>query len=124
MAKILVVDDSLTDRALAGGLLKKSFECAISEAPDGEAALSQIEQDPPDLVLTDLEMPGLNGLQLVAAIKEDHPLIPVILMTAKGSEETAAQALQLGAASYVPKRRLADDLASTVGLNERGAAQV
>jgi CheY-like chemotaxis protein len=114
VAKILVVDDALTDRALAGGLLKKSFDCDIFEAPDGEAALAQIEQEPPDLVLTDLDMPGLNGLELVSAVKEDHPLIPVILMTAKGSEEIASQALQQGAASYVPKRRLAEDLISTV----------
>jgi CheY-like chemotaxis protein/anti-sigma regulatory factor (Ser/Thr protein kinase) len=114
VAKILVVDDALTDRALAGGLLKRSFDCVIFEAPDGDAALAQIEQEPPDLVLTDLDMPGLNGLELVAAVKENHPLIPVILMTAKGSEEIAAQALQQGAASYVPKRRLAEDLVSTV----------
>ena len=114
MARILIVDDALTDRALAGGLLKKSLECTIFEAPDGNAALAQIEQQLPDLVLTDLDMPGLNGLELVAAVKEEYPLIPVILMTAIGSEDIAAQALQQGAASYVPKRRMAEDLVSTV----------
>jgi len=111
---ILVVDDALTDRALVGGLLTKSIDCTVLEADDGKAALSQIELHQPDLVLTDLDMPNLNGLELVAAIKEDHPLIPVILMTAKGSEEIAALALQQGAASYVPKRRLAEDLVETV----------
>lgn len=114
MPKILVVDDAMTDRALVGGLLSKSMDCTILEAAEGQAALSRIESDRPDLVLTDLDMPGLDGLGLVDAVKEDYPLIPVILMTAKGSEEIAAVALGRGAASYVPKRRLADDLVDTV----------
>ena len=114
MTKILVVDDATTDRALARGLLTKSIDCAIVEAVDGNDALAKVQQHQPDLVLTDLEMPGLNGLELVAAIKEDYPLIPVILMTGKGSEEIAARALKEGAASYVPKRKLAGDLCSTV----------
>src|SRR5262249_22674824 len=69
----------------------------------------------PELVLDDLQMPVMNGLDLIAAVRKDYRLVPVILMTAQGSEEIAAQALRLGAASYVPKRRLADDLAPTAG---------
>ncbi len=114
MSKILVVDDVLTDRTLVGGLLTRSIDCSVLEAEHGEAALAQIEKHHPDLVLTDLDMPGLNGLDLVAAVKEDHPRIPVVLITAKGSEDTAAQALLRGAASYVPKRRMAEDLIPTV----------
>jgi CheY-like chemotaxis protein len=114
VTKILVVDDANADRALASGLLTRSIDCTIVEAVDGNDALSKVQQQQPDLVLTDLEMPGLNGLELVAAIKEDYPLIPVILMTGKGSEEIAARALKEGAASYVPKRKLADDLCGTV----------
>jgi anti-sigma regulatory factor (Ser/Thr protein kinase) len=56
----------------------------------------------------------MNGLELTASIKRDYPFVPVILMTAQGSEEIAAQALRQGAASYVPKRKLAEDLAPTV----------
>lgn len=59
-------------------------------------------------------MPGINGLQLVERIREDWPNVPVILMTARGSEDIAAEALRVGAASYVPKTRLANDLALTV----------
>ena len=114
MQKILVVDDALADRALVGGLLTKSMDCTVLEAPDGKEALAQIESERPDLVLTDLNMPQLNGLELVTAVKDDYPLIPVILITAQGSEEIAAEALQRGAASYVPKRRLAQDLMTTV----------
>jgi len=59
-------------------------------------------------------MPEMNGLELVEAIKREYPSIPVILMTARGSEEIAAEALRKGAASYVPKARLGDQLRETV----------
>jgi CheY-like chemotaxis protein len=110
---VLVVDDSPVDRRLAGSLLDKHFGCAVRYAADGREALAQLSQEVPDLVLTDLQMPEIDGLELVAAIKRDYPLVPVILMTAQGSEEIAARALRGGAASYVPKRHLADDLLPT-----------
>ncbi len=114
MTKVLVVDDSLADRALASGLISKRLDCTILEAQNGRQALAVIEAHQPEIVLTDLHMPEMNGLELVTAIKDRFPGIPVILMTAMGSEEIASQALQQGAASYVPKRRLADDLVRTV----------
>jgi CheY-like chemotaxis protein len=110
---VLVVDDSPVDRRLAGGLLER-FGCTVQYAADGTEAVQQIAQRPPDLVLTDLQMPGMDGLQLVAAIKSEYPLVPVVLMTAQGSEEIAARALRQGAASYVPKRKLAEDLVPTL----------
>jgi CheY-like chemotaxis protein/anti-sigma regulatory factor (Ser/Thr protein kinase) len=112
--KVLVVDDALADRALVAGLIAKRIESTILEAADGRQALALIAAQHPDLVVTDLQMPEMNGLELVTAVKHNFPDIPVLLMTAKGSEEIAAQALQQGAASYVPKRRLADDLVRTV----------
>src|SRR5262249_49062295 len=71
-------------------------------------------QQLPDLVLADLQMAEVNGLELVEAVKKDYPLVPVLLMTAHGSEDVAAQALRRGAASYVPKKNLAADLLTTV----------
>jgi hypothetical protein len=68
----------------------------------------------PDAIICDLQMPEMNGLELVEAVKREFPAIPVILMTARGSEEIAAEALRKGAASYVPKTRLADNLYDTV----------
>jgi CheY-like chemotaxis protein len=59
-------------------------------------------------------MPEMDGLELVVEVRKSFPLVPIILMTAFGSEEIAIQALQKGAASYVPKRNLATDLAETV----------
>jgi CheY-like chemotaxis protein/anti-sigma regulatory factor (Ser/Thr protein kinase) len=114
MATLLVVDDSAMDRRLVGGILDKNPDWNVIYAVNGKEALTEIENHIPDLVLTDMQMPEMNGLQLVTAVKEDYPLIPVVLMTAQGSEEIAVQALRQGAASYVPKRRLSQDLREIV----------
>lgn len=114
MTTILVVDDSAMDRRVAGGLLEKEPDCQVLYAEDGAAALQSVEANLPDVVVTDMVMPRLDGLQLVEAMKRDFPLIPVIIMTAVGTEETAVQALKRGAASYVTKRRLSQDLFETV----------
>jgi len=114
MQTLLVVDDSRVDRRLVGGLLQKTGEYEVIYAENGRDALERLELDIPDAVLTDLHMPEMNGLELVEAIKTDYPLIPVLLMTAQGSEELAVEALRLGAASYVTKRRLGEDLIPTI----------
>ncbi len=114
MATLLVVDDSAMDRRLVGGILEKNPEWTMIYAVNGKEAMAEIESHIPDLVLTDMQMPEMNGLELVTAVKEEYPLIPVVLMTAQGSEEIAVQALRQGAASYVPKRRLSQELRETV----------
>ncbi len=114
MPSVLVVDDSVMDRHLAVGLLRKSPDFTVFEAVDGRDALAKIELHLPDLVVTDMMMPNMNGLELVAEVKEQFPLIPIILMTSQGSEEIAVQALQKGASSYVPKRLLASELIEIV----------
>ena len=111
---VLVVDDSEVDRRLTGGHIQKTLGAEVVYAANGKDALEQILRHRPDVVITDLQMPEVDGLQLTAAIKSEYPLIPVILTTSKGNEEVAAEALRIGATSYVPKRRLAEDLASTV----------
>lgn len=114
MTTVLVVDDSVVDRNLVGGLLRKDSELKVEFAVHGADALAKIDVTPPGLVVTDLMMPEMDGLKLVAAIREQYPMVPVILMTSKGSEELAAQALEQGATSYVPKRILARRLLDTV----------
>lgn len=108
MKTILVVDDSATDRVRITGLLKRNpdgneplYETEV--AANGAEALSLLESTAVDLVLTDLNMPELDGLELVRKMKEDWSHIPVILMTGSGSEEIAVKAMQEGAASYVNK---------------------
>jgi DNA-binding response OmpR family regulator len=86
----------------------------VRTAIDGKDAMESIQADPPLLVVTDLQMPNMNGLELVAAVKACNASIPVILTTSQGSEEIAAQALRLGASSYVPKRDLTSALIPVV----------
>ncbi|OHB80008.1 MAG: hypothetical protein A2W31_11075 [Planctomycetes bacterium RBG_16_64_10] len=114
MTTVLVVDDSATDRCLAGGILQKGSGLAVSYAVDGRAALESMAKQAPDIVVTDLQMPELNGLELVAAARRRFPKVPVVVMTAHGSEQIAVAALKRGAASYVPKTALAHDLLPTV----------
>ncbi|MBN2473973.1 MAG: response regulator [Pirellulales bacterium] len=114
MANILVVDDSTVDRHLVGGLLQEDLDWTIEYAADGAEALGKIELREPDLVVTDLVMPQLDGLELVTAVRGKHPLVPIILITSRGSEEIAVEALQRGAASYVSKRALGANLLDTV----------
>jgi CheY-like chemotaxis protein/anti-sigma regulatory factor (Ser/Thr protein kinase) len=114
MLDILVVDDSAMDRRVAGGLLERQHGWTVHFAHDGREALDFLAKQRADLILTDLQMPELNGLELVEAVKRDHPLIPVVLMTAQGSEAIAVQALEQGAASYVPKRDLGQELVQIV----------
>jgi CheY-like chemotaxis protein/anti-sigma regulatory factor (Ser/Thr protein kinase) len=114
MVTILVVDDNAMDRHLAGSLVEKVPGWKAVYASNGREALAAIPKERPDLVLTDMVMPELDGLALVQEVRSNHPLVPVILMTAFGSEEIAIRALQKGAASYVPKGNLARDLAETV----------
>ncbi len=111
---LLVVDDALVDRHLAGGIVEECLGWRVVYADNGLTALAAMKQERPSLVLTDLQMPGMDGLQLVAAIGNQHPLVPVVLMTAHGSEEVALQALRRGAASYVPKKCLAGALCETL----------
>ena len=114
MTKILVVDDTPVDRRLVGRLLEKNGELEAFYAGNGKEALVRIAAENPDIVLTDLQMPEMDGLELVQQIRSHFSAIPVILMTAFGSEEIALQALQQGAANYVPKKNLARDLLDTV----------
>jgi CheY-like chemotaxis protein len=114
MSTVLVVDDSLVDRRLVGGLLEKNPYLKVEYAEGGSDALERVGQQPPDLVITDLVMPSMDGFGLVAALRTKHPHVPIVLMTSHGSEEIAIRALREGAASYVPKGLLNQDLLSTV----------
>lgn len=109
MATVLVVDDSLVDRQIAGKCVEATG-AQVSYAAHGREALEVCKTQKPDVVLTDLQMPELDGLQLVDELRRLHPGLPVILMTAYGSEAIAAAALRAGASSYVPKRNLKQDL--------------
>lgn len=114
MPTLLIVDDDAVDRELARRCVAKIKGLEVLEATNGEQGLAKIAEHSPDVVLTDLRMPVLDGLALVRQATEDDPHLSVILMTSRGSEQIATQALLAGAASYVPKADLAELLSRTV----------
>jgi len=113
MSKVLIVDDSAVDRQVVGTLLAKHGGWQVEYAENGSDALARMKRARPDLLVTDLQMPEMDGLELVAAARINFPEVPVILITAYGSELLATEALEQGAASYVPKSRLAEKLSET-----------
>ena len=125
MASVMIVDDTAVDRRLAGGLLESAPDVDVVYAENGREALDKIKLTTPDLVVTDLQMPDVDGLELVTELTTHYPDIPVVLMTAHGSESIAAQALANGASSFVPKSELAENLVQTVqhilAISEKGS---
>ncbi len=114
MKVALVVDDTAVDRRLAGGLIEQAGGIKVIYAKNGVDAIERMHLELPDIVVTDMQMPEMDGLELVTTIRTHYPHVPVILMTAQGSESIAVEALERGAASYVPKSQLNDRLRSTV----------
>jgi DNA-binding NtrC family response regulator len=112
-AKILIVDDEPAARhGLRRALGSGPYE--IAEAGDGAAALEAIERSAPDLLLCDIQMPGMDGLALLKALAERSPSPPVILLTAHGSERIAVEAMKAGAYDYLSKPYEIDELRCAV----------
>jgi CheY-like chemotaxis protein len=115
MERILVVDDSKEARDLAGECLRDHGMIPVF-ARNGREALRAIEERLPDAILTDLHMPEMDGLELVRYVRSKYSGLPVVLMTSRGSEETAVDALRAGALSYVPKTQLRNSLCDAMGM--------
>jgi CheY-like chemotaxis protein len=107
---ILVVDDSQLEQRYVAKLLEAHGDWRLAFARNGIEALDAIAKELPAVVLTDMQMPRMDGLTLVEKIREYYPQVPVVLMTGSGSERVAVEALKAGAADYVPKQALAHDL--------------
>ena len=114
MTKVLVVDDSPVDRLLVSGLLRKVADLQVQTVDSPQLALDVVEHWLPDVIVTDWIMPEMNGLEFVRKMKGFHPDIPIILMTSHGDESMALEALEQGAASYVPKSQLSARLQETL----------
>ena len=93
MPVVLVVDDSEVDRRLVGGLLPKELDWLVEFAENGEQALEKMAESVPDVVITDMMMPVMDGMELVTNIHVDFPNVPVILITGHGNEALAVEAL-------------------------------
>ncbi len=103
--RFLIVDDFSTMRRIVRGLLKEIGYTDADEAEDGVAALQKLRNGRFDFVVSDINMPNMNGFQLLAQIKADEKLkhLPVLMVTAEARKEDIVAAAQGGAAGYVVK---------------------
>jgi len=112
--KILIVDDEdLIRWSLRQKITNWGYQ--VAEAPDGKSALELVEKEEPDLMLLDIRLPDLNGLDVLRAVKEKYPRVVIIMMTAYGILEDAVTALRLGAYDFVAKPLEFEELSVTVG---------
>ena len=103
--KCLVVEDSPTMRQLISFALKRVHGCKIVEASDGIDALKKLSVQSFDLIITDINMPIMDGLKLVSLVRgnEQQKNIPIIIITTEGAEEDRKKGLALGANAYLSK---------------------
>lgn len=109
MAKVLLAEDSATQVVLLKSLLEDDLH-RVTVASNGLVALDMISQHLPDVVITDMQMPEMNGLELVKHLRSHYPQVPVILITAQDSDDLSVSALKEGAAAYLPKSRVDEEL--------------
>ena len=102
MARVLVVDDEEGVRGFLAEALEDEGH-AVSQAPDARAAFALLRRQGFDLLITDLRMPGMDGLELVRLARAEQPEMETIVLTAHGSVETAVEAMRLGAFDYLQK---------------------
>jgi two-component system nitrogen regulation response regulator NtrX len=112
-ATILVVDDEPQIlQVISGILLDEGFE--VLTAGDGETALRMAAAEAPDLALLDIALPGMDGLEVLKELKDKHPALPVVMVSAYGSVENAVKATRLGAYDFIEKPPHADKILLTV----------
>ena len=100
--RVLIADDEVEFTETLGVRLKlRNFE--TTTVSSGLAALKAVEADPPDVLVLDLKMPDLNGLEVLAKVKEDFPAIEVIILTGHGSFEAGKEGMEQGAFDYIMK---------------------
>jgi len=115
---VLIVDDSSSMRAIIKKIIKASG-FGVGEflaAADGKEALKVLADKWVDIVLTDINMPNMNGMELIAEMKKDELMrsIPVVMITTEGSEKRMQEAMELGANGYVKKPFLPEDIKRTL----------
>ncbi len=112
--RILIVDD---EKAARYGMVKalRPEGYHVSEAEDGLSAMTLMQADPFDIIITDVTMPGMNGIDLLKKIKELRPEVFVVVITAHGSERLAVEAIKSGAFNYLPKPYDIEELRALVG---------
>ncbi|MFZ5926530.1 MAG: sigma-54-dependent transcriptional regulator [Acidobacteriota bacterium] len=98
---LLVDDDSVFRQVLTGELRRAGLD--VSGAASGEEALQTAARQPPDIVLLDIRLPGMDGLSVLKSLRASHPAVEVIMLTGHGSIDTAIESIRMGAFDYVQK---------------------
>ncbi len=116
--KVLVVDDSFTSRRFIAQGLKAKYKCDVILAEDGAEGLKVMLKESPDVIILDMMMPFMNGIQVLKTMKKDSKLcnIPVIACTAVEDNSVVKQIIEIGVSKYIKKPVKVDDL--VVKLNE------
>ena len=114
--KALVVEDSPTMRQLIVFALRRLQSLKVTEADDGVDALKKLQTDKFDILITDINMPIMDGLKLVSVVRKDgtHKDIPIVIITTEGAQEDRQRALALGASAYITKPIQAPQVINTV----------
>ncbi len=112
--RILVVDDDKNVRRLVSDILEKSGSYELITASTGEACLNKLQEQPVDLLLLDIQMPGMDGIEVLDQVKKKHPDLPVIIMTAHGTIERAVDSMKKGCYDFLTKPFSSDRLKVTV----------
>lgn len=109
MIRVFIVEDHPVMRQSLRTLLSRQDDLNVcGEAHNGEDAIRQIADTRPDLVLIDVSLPGMNGIQLVRALHEDNPALPMAILSGHGGEAHVQQALNAGARGYILKGNAAE----------------
>ena len=112
--KIMVVDDAAFMRMTIKNCLSKAGYDSLIEAADGQIALETYQNEKPDLVIMDITMPNMNGIQALEAIKTLDPSAKIVMCSAMGQEAMVIDAIKLGAADFIVKPFQSDRILDTV----------
>jgi DNA-binding NarL/FixJ family response regulator len=120
---ILIADDHANVRRGLRELLVDSFPDAhFTEASGGDEVLSELVISPPDILLLDINMPGRNGFEVLKDVRQAYPMVPVIMVSVQAANQYALRCLRAGAAQYVNKDCVSDDLAPAIKKTLEGTA--
>jgi DNA-binding NarL/FixJ family response regulator len=121
--RLLLADDHAESRTLLRGLLESDFD-VVGDVPDGYALVSAAARLSPDVIVTDISMPGLDGIAAATAILRGNPTVRIVFVTVHGDPALVERSLSTGAQGYVLKRAAGDELIPAVYSALRGERHV
>lgn len=111
--RALIVDDEIVLRQVLSEILSEDFK-VVEAASDGNSALKMLESFDPDIILTDINMPGMSGIDFIRKVRSTGNNVPVIFITARGEKDVMLNAIRLGAGDFLEKPFEIDDVKLSV----------